>query len=56
MSGDLHKLLGESVVVGFSVLSDMVLVFFGSVECSGCAQGLVREVGLVWGIFVLECR
>lgn len=60
MDGYLQEFLGFGMVVRLTVLGDMVLVFLGSVECSGTAQKLVRDFGLVLrpklGVIVLEGR
>ena len=53
MGGNLHKLLGESVAGRLSILSDVVFVFFGSVERGGCGQTLVRELSFVWSIRII---
>ena len=50
MGDNLHKLLGKSVAGRLSILSDVVFVFFGSVERGSCGQTLVRELSFVRSI------
>ena len=39
----------------WTVLGDVILVFFGSIECSGTGQKFMRDLGLV-RLAVLENR
>ena len=47
MDGDLQEFLGLGVRLRLAVLGDVILVFFGSVVCSGTAQKFMSDFGLV---------
>jgi hypothetical protein len=55
VDGDLQEFLGKGVVWRWAVLGDVILVLFGSVECSGTTQKLMSELGLARAV-VLEDR
>jgi len=53
---DLQELLGKSVVGRRTILRDVLLVFFSSVECSGPAQKLMREACFVGAVILYKAN
>ena len=54
MDGDLQHFFGKGMALGLAVLFAVFLVFVSGVEGSGSAQKLMRDLGFVLVLLVLE--